>query len=199
VDPNTVAPRPIYYQPAVTKGDSGSLLVLFGTGNERAPQDKTGQDFFYEVEDNGSVVNGSPDTCMGRVNWVRAFDRPGEKILARPVVFNRVVYFTTYVPPPAGSLCAPGTGYLWGLTTSSGSGSTGGGEAGLKFDPAGNPLSTPQENRQLGAGVPTAPLVTNGAVYVTTSNTVGQAGSGGIQVQRINPLGGLIRGWREVF
>jgi Tfp pilus tip-associated adhesin PilY1 len=199
VDPNTAGPRPIYYQPAVALGDSGNYLVFFGTGDEQAAQDKTHQDFFYEVEDNGTLAGGSPPPCTGTVNWVKAFPRTGEKMLARPVVFNRVVYFTTYVPPAGGSLCNPGAGYLWGLTTSSGSTSTGGGEAGLTLDPGGGSLSTPEESRYLGAGVPTAPVVTNGTIYVTTSNTVGAAGSGGIQAHRINPLGGVIRGWREVF
>jgi hypothetical protein len=202
--------RPIFYMPAVAKGDSGNPLVFFGTGDEKHPLDVSGTDFFYEVEDLGTSPGGSPPTCTGRVNWVRVLGQgvdddgqsmQGEKVLARPSVFNRIVYFTTYVPPPPSSECGVGKGYLYGLTMSSGAASTGGGQAGLYFDLGGHPLvdseghPQPVERLTLGAGVPTAPIITNGTLYVTTSNTVG----GGPMGVPINPLGGVIRGWREVF
>ena len=196
VDPNSVAPRPIFYPPAVGRGDSGNYFVFFGTGNERTPNQTDTQDFFYEVEDNGTR---SGSVCTGQVNWVKVLPDAGEKVLARPSIFNYVVYFTTYVPPPPESECGAGSGRLYGLTMSRGVDSTGGGEAGIMFDPSGAALETPVEYRELGAGVPTAPIVTNGTIYVTTSNTIGEIGSGGIITQSINPVGGQIRGWREVF
>ena len=90
---------------------------------------------------------------------------------------------------------------MYGLEISKGAASTGGGQAGLYFDLGGHPLvdseghPQPVERLTLGAGVPTAPIITNGTLYVTTSNTVG----GGPMGVPINPLGGVIRGWREVF
>ncbi len=191
--PPTISARPIFHQPAVARADTGYNLVFFGTGNEKDATNTTTYDFFYEVEDKGSLVAGTPPTCAGTINWVEELPQ-GEKVLARPAVFNRVVYFTSYSPT---GMCGGGVGYLWGLTMSSGSDSTGGGQAGLYFDSSGTALGTPIEKRTLGTGVPTAPIVTNGTIYVTTSNEVGDPGD--IITQQINPLGGIIRGWREVF
>lgn len=202
--PVTPTRRPIFHMPAVAMGDTGKPLVFFGTGDEIHPVTTTTTDFFYEVEDLGTSATGHPASCTGRVNWVKVLGQgtdeegqsmSGEKVLARPSVFNRIVYFTTYVPPPPTSECGVGKGYLYGVTISRGLDRTGGGEAGLYFDASGEPLVEPLERVTLGAGVPTAPIVTNGAIYVTTSNTVG----GGPIVQRVNPLSGVIRGWREVF
>jgi|Deesub1362A_J573_1020465.scaffolds.fasta_scaffold00148_20 hypothetical protein len=191
--------RPIYHQPAVALGQSGNYFVFFGTGDEHAPNAVDTQDFFYEVEDTGTR---SGSDCTGTVNWVYVLGQPdstraGEKVLARPSVFNYVVYFTTYVPSQE---CGVGTAYLYGLTMSRGVNSEGGGEAGLMFGPQGETLSPPQERREIGPGVPSAPIVTNGTIYLTTSNRIGrQAAGGGIVTQTINPLGGQIRGWREVY
>ncbi len=195
--PPVLSARPIFYPPAVARGDSGYNLVFFGTGDETNPTSTGTQDYFFEVEDRGSLVSGSPATCTGRVNWVIQLPL-GEKVLSRPAVFNRVVYFTSYSPS---GQCGAGTGYLWGVTMSKGIDSTEGGQAGLVYDASGDPLETPIMKREIGAGVPTAPLVTNGTVYVTTSNLPHNPleGEPPIVIQRVPGLGGAIRGWREVF
>jgi hypothetical protein len=79
--------------------------------------------------------------------------------------------------------------------------STGGGQAGIVFGEEGEELGTPISKREIGAGVPTAPLVTHGMIYVTTSNLPRNPLEGlpPIVTQRINPVSSEIRGWREVF
>ncbi len=195
--PPRLTARPIFHPPAVARGDSGYNLVFFGTGDEMHPTTTNTQDYFFEVEDMGTLVSGSPANCTGRINWVIQLP-PGEKVLARPSVFNRVVYFTSYSPS---GQCGAGTGYLWGVTMSEGVDSTRGGQAGLVYDEEGNELPTPIMKRAIGAGVPTAPLVTNGNVYVTTSNLPHNPleGEPPIVRQRVPGLGGAVRGWREVF
>jgi hypothetical protein len=189
------ARRPIYHAPAVTRGDNGNYFVFFGTGDEHQPNSTGSQDFFYEVEDTSSTPDGAiPPNCTGKVNWVEDAFEAGEKVLARPVVFNYVVYFTTYVPSPD---CQAGRGYLWGLTMSRGVDSEDGGEAGLEFDEEGNRRHTPVRRMDIGAGVPSAPVVTNGNVYVSTSNRAGQRES--IKQIKIDSIYGVMRGWRELF
>lgn len=195
--PPTLMARPIFHPPAVARADSGYNLLFFGTGDEISPTSTGTQDYFFEVEDRGDLVSGSPASCTGTVNWVIQLPL-GEKVLSRPAVFNRVVYFTSYSPS---GQCGAGTGYLWGVTMSEGVQSTGGGQAGIKYDESGNELENPIMKREIGAGVPTAPLVTNGNIYVTTSNLPHNPleGEPPIVIQRVPPLSGAIRGWREVF
>ena len=197
LDRPVITPRPIFYEPAVVKGDSGNYLVLFGTGDEIRPTTTTTYDYFYEVEDKSVAPSGSPPSCAGQINWAVRLPQ-GEKVLSRPSVYNRIVYFTTYSPS---GQCGAGTGYLWGLTTSRGLKSTGGGQAGIVFGEEGEELGTPISKREIGAGVPTAPLVTHGMIYVTTSNLPRNPLEGlpPIVTQRINPVSSEIRGWREVF
>lgn len=152
----SISPRPIYYPPAVALGSTGNNLVLFGTGDENDPVSLTTQDYFFEVED--VEEEGS---CSGSVNWVKAFSL-GEKVLARPVYYNGVVWFTTYSPEGE---CGRGRGYLYGLKVSKGSDAESlGGQAGIKVG------DNFVESKSLGSGVPSSPLVTNESTYTVTSS-----------------------------
>lgn len=197
--PPSLVARPMFYPPAVVKGDSGYNLVLFGTGDEINPSAINTQDYFLEVEDRGNLVPGSPATCTGRINWIMELPR-GEKVLSKPDEFNRIVYFTTYSPS---GQCGAGTGYLYAVTVSRGINSTGGGEAGFEYNEKGESLDQDKRElkREIGTGVPTSPLVTHGAVYTTTSNLPGNPleGAPPIRRHRTRMLSGEVRAWREVF
>ncbi|MEM2982893.1 MAG: PilC/PilY family type IV pilus protein, partial [Candidatus Bathyarchaeia archaeon] len=179
--------RPIFTKPSYAVGDSGNYFVFVGTGDERNPNAADSRDFFYEIED-------LPGTCSSRVNWVKVLPI-GEKVLSNPAWFDYIIYFTTYKPAV---VCGAGVGFIYGLKMSRGAQSQGGGEAGIVFHLQGNPIpGWATEKLALGVGVPSSPLITNGIIYVVTSNNIGTTEA--IHQLTINPVGGRIRAWRERF
>lgn len=175
--------RPIFYSPAVVKNDEGKILIFFGTGNELGLTTLT-TNYFYEIEDKGP---------KGEESWYKTLEN-GEKVLASPAVANYVVYFTTWVYKATGEFCGAGEGRLWGLKVSKSKEK--GGEAGLvTLDPNTGKWASPKEYISLGAGIPSAPVVTNGMVYVSTSLNANKV----IQIP-IPPWAlARIKSWREVI
>ena len=128
----------IYYQPAVALDRSGKPWVYFGTGDRENPNDYTNQnERFYAVRDDGSgtyprtesnlydlILNNynsftpvqDPSVCPGCKGWFIKLDKSRspnpnslEKVLAKPVVFNQLVYFTTYTyTVSANPMCSTG-------------------------------------------------------------------------------------------
>jgi hypothetical protein len=175
--------RAIFYAPAVTKNDEGKILIFFGTGNE-LDLTSTAVNYFYEIEDQGAT---------GKQVWTRNLD-PGEKVLASPSIANWVVYFTTWTYTGGVEYCGAGEGRLYGLKISK-VGAPGASEGLVTLDPATGKWTAPQSYISLGAGIPSAPLVTNGMIYIGTSlnaNRVIQIPIPGWAVART-------KSWREVF
>jgi hypothetical protein len=109
-------------------------------------------------------------------------------------VANWVVYFTTWTYTGQGENCGAGEGRLYGLLISK-VGAPGASEGLVTMDPSTGKWTEPQSSISLGAGIPSAPLVTNGMIYIATSlnaNRVIQIPIPGWAVART-------RSWREVF
>ncbi len=175
--------KAIFYPPAVTKNDLGKTLVYFGTGNELNLLNASSLNHFYEIEDQGAT---------GKENWRKDL-QAGEKILASPAVSNWVVYFTSWIYTLDGSFCGAGEGRLWGLKVTSST--QNGGEAGLvTLDPVTGKWKDPVEFISLGAGIPSAPVVTNGMVYIGTSLNANRV----IQIPVPPMAKAKIKSWREV-
>lgn len=180
--PNGSKKRPIFYSPAVVKNDQGTTLVYFGTGNENDLTSQT-DNYFYEIEDQGAT---------GKESWSQALVT-GEKVLASPSVANNIVYFTTWIYQSDSSFCGAGEGKLWGLKVTN-STQTGGVAGLVTLDTNTGKWTDAQKNMSLGAGIPTAPVVTNGMVYVSTSLNANKV----IQVPVPPWARASIKSWREV-
>jgi len=174
--------RPIFYSPAVVKNNEGKILVFFGSGNELGLTTLT-TNYFYEIEDEGAT---------GKESWSKTLE-DGEKVLASPAVLNNVVYFTTWVYKSSGEFCGAGEGRLWGLKVSK-LGEKGGGAGLVTLDTDTGKWKAPQEYISLGAGIPSAPVVTNGMVYIGTSLNANRV----IQVPIPPQAVARIKSWREV-
>jgi Tfp pilus tip-associated adhesin PilY1 len=175
---------PVFYAPAVAKNDAGDILIFFGTGDELNLTDSNKFYSFYEITDQGAT---------GKKTWTRNLD-PGEKVLGSPSVANWVVYFTTWTYTGAGESCGAGEGRLYGLKISK-LGAPGASEGLVTLDPVTGKWTAPQNYISLGAGIPSAPLVTNGMIYIGTSlnaNRVIQIPIPGWAIART-------KSWREVF
>ncbi|HQK99544.1 MAG TPA: hypothetical protein PK090_02165, partial [Smithellaceae bacterium] len=110
----------------------------------------------YDPADNGWVITLNTGS--------------GEKMLADPTVFRGVVYFTTYVPDQASTLCnKTGDAYLYSVDYVTGKG---------KFrDEDDNAI----RKEEIGDGVPTSPIVSLNPyggtdVYGSTSSSGGSGG-----------------------
>ncbi len=177
-------PKPIYHTPAVTKNDEGKILLFFGTGDEMNLATANTFNYFFEIWDQGTE---------GKENW-RVDLIEGEKILASPVVANAVVYFTTWVYMPGGEFCGAGEGRLYGRTVTK-MGAPGGEFGLVTLDPNTGKWTSPQSYMSLGAGIPSAPVVTNGMVYVSTSLNANKV----IQIPIPPWAVARMKSWREVF
>lgn len=171
--------RPIYYPPYVMprQGDN-TLVLLFGTGDENDAGNQAAQNFFYEID-----INGNKDWCV-------AFD-PGESNFSQASAFNNAVYFSTY--KVTNQCDATGQAYLWGLSISTAAAEPGG-DGKLMYDSGGVALSPGNQERiSIGTGVPTAPVVTNGAIYYSTSSDVSP------NKILIPGVAGRLKSWREIY
>jgi Tfp pilus tip-associated adhesin PilY1 len=175
--------RPIFYPPAVTKNNQGKVLVYFGQGDELNLFD-TQTYSFYEIWDKGDG---------GEKMWAFALPGKGEKVLAAPAISNNVIYFTTWENTESVENCGAGRGRLYGLTSTRQG--TEGGLPALYFDVGGTRLDKPIPSLEIGIGIPSAPVVTNGWIYVSSSFNADET-----KKFRIPPWGkGKLKSWREVF
>ncbi len=162
----------IYSAPAVAKDPKGNLWLFWGTGDRLEPISVGGgSDRIHAAKDTGSTVTlGQLENVTGstyadtdeKKGWYIILAGQGEKVLAEPVVFGGVAYFTSYVPTVGGDVCQQslGTAHLYALGYLTAASATGTGNRSI----------------QVGYGIPTAPIVSfrpGGAVadlYVTVSS-----------------------------
>jgi len=175
--------NPIFYPPAVTKNNQGKILVYFGQGDELNLSQKGKPNSFFEIWD---VED------KGVLNWEVEL-RDGEKVLAPPTLANNVIYFTTWEYTGKEADKGIGVGRLYGLTSTK-KGVTGGTGA-LFFDLEGNPFKTPQKSFELSEGIPSAPVVTNGVLYVSDSFDPNRI----IKISIPSWSKRKLKSWREVF
>ena len=99
---NTTNATPIYTAPTVALDSARKPWVFWGTGNKNNPTATNTQDYFYGVQDvdrTGPALNAtSYSDTPSDSGWRIALD-PREKVLSGSIVFNKVLYFATYIPP----------------------------------------------------------------------------------------------------
>jgi type IV pilus assembly protein PilY1 len=185
----------IYYQPAVAFDKNGIPWVYFGTGDREDPKDfKNEQEGFYAVKDDGlgdyprdekkdlkdvtSLNTFTPDAT--KKGWYIKLEKQLEKVLAKPAVFNRLVYFTTYTYTESADLCAVGgVSKEYVVEYLSGGGA-------LNVDDMSDILNPPSDfvhkrSQEIGSGAPSAPVITvnmKGKASVIIGTTSGQISSG---------------------
>jgi type IV pilus assembly protein PilY1 len=162
----------IYAAPAVAKDPKGNLWLYWGTGDRLEPISVGGgSERIYAVKDTGSTVTlGQLENVTSsnyadtdeKKGWYMILAGQGEKVLAEPVIFGGVAYFTSYIPTVGGDVCQQslGTARLYALGYLTAASATG----------------TDSRSIQVGYGIPTAPIISarpGGAaadLYVTVSS-----------------------------
>jgi Tfp pilus tip-associated adhesin PilY1 len=184
----------VYYQPAVAFDRFRDPWVYFGTGDREYPKDDSNPpERFYAVKDDGKGTDGLgtyplTETNLLDVTSLNTFSQTSlkgwyitlgkstgrlEKVLAKPTIFNRLLYFTTYTYTGATNPCTvAGEAKLYVVEYLSGGGALAVNDL---SDLAGSPSS---RSTEIGAGVPSAPTISvnlRGRASVnlgTTSNQV---------------------------
>lgn len=209
----------IYYQPAIAFDRSLTPWVYFGTGNREEPKDNTNpKERFYAVKDDGlgNIASGTYPLreedllnlieegintfapVTDKKGWFIKLEREGqslEKVLARPVVFNRIVYFTTYTNVETEDLCSvEGIGKVYMVYYLSGGGA-------LNVDDLSDLLGSPSSERSkiIGQGAPSTPVITVSRKG-KASIIIGES-SGAIYSQEAfsEPTNKELLYWREVI
>jgi len=181
---------PVFYPPTITKNNQGRIMVYYGQGDELNLFEQLSSNSFYEIWDKGD---------SGQMIWEEKLEK-GEKVLAAPAVANNVVYFTSWLYTGTSGDCGAGKGRLYGLTTT-GLG-TPGDIGALVLDPlTGADMGSSKKYFEItfyfpeSKGIPSAPIVTNGMIYVSTSLNAGQV----ITIPIPGWGTGRLKYWREVF
>lgn len=203
----------IYDQPTVAFDRERTPWVFFGTGDGQDVTDKNIEGKFYAVKDDGAGGYGEnnlrPHDLTTDRNTSNTFNPPqeplkgwyftlpkGEKVLAKPVVSNRLLYFTTYTSSASPNLCRPsGDARLYVVQYLSGGGA-------FVLDDYLNGMPS-DRSKLVGSGIPSPPVISvdsEGDIVVTTA-TSGSVGDGGKYDQRRGPKSILKRMlyWREMI
>ena len=116
----------------------------------------------------------------------------GEKLMGTPIVYDSVVYFTTFAP--SNDRCTDGQARLYGMDYQS---------CAAAFDTNGSTVAGDGDDLyvDLGAGIPSAPVVANGSIYVATTESVDVGASSVVRVDgATNMMGSTVSiQWRELF
>ncbi|MGQ9645247.1 MAG: pilus assembly protein [Thermodesulfobacteriota bacterium] len=202
----------IYYQAAVAFDRYGIPWVYFGTGNREDPTDtKNPPEAFYAVMDDGKMdyprkenndtmrnVTGlftfAPDRT--KKGWFIKLEKTGnrlEKVLGKPTIFNKLLYFTTYLYEQQVDPCSvAGDTRLYVVEYVSGGGA-------FNLDHYLQRIEPKERWRKIGSGVGSSPVI--------TLNTKGEASvivgtmDGQVFTTKTVPLSALkeILYWREVI
>jgi Tfp pilus tip-associated adhesin PilY1 len=200
----------IYYQPAVAFDRYGTSWVYFGTGDREHPNDLSGPtERFYAIRDNGvgnyprteadlsDVTSSNTFNPTSQAGWyiqlAKSADQ-SEKVLARSVVFNKLVYFTTYTYTTTANPCSvPGEAKLYIVEYLSAGGTLGVDDS---TDLEGSPSQ--QRSITIGPGAPSNPAITVDSKG-QASVTVGTTGDQILSTKIFSPLKSKeILYWREV-
>jgi type IV pilus assembly protein PilY1 len=200
----------VYYQPAVAFDKQGTPWVFFGTGDRENPIE-SGTERFYAVKDDGlgdyprdegnldnRTANGDntfTPVAEPKKGWYIRLTETKEQVLARPVIYNRLVYFTTFSPKETDpDVCTTGgTARLYVMEYLSGGGALAVDDL---TDLAG---SAGSRSKVIGSGVPSTPIITiddAGQATIVIGTTEGQVYS----QEAFSPdTNRQILYWREFF
>ncbi len=210
---STAEKHPVFYQPAVAFDEYRIPWVYYGTGDHEYPVDTTNpNEFFYAVKDDGlgvyprrenqelqevsSVNTFTPDPA--KKGWYMRMERSAqlvEKVLARPVVFDNILYFTTFAYKGNATGCSvEGDARFYVLYYKTGGGA-------LNVDELSDLSGTPSAQRYIviGQGVPSNPVISvnnKGEASIVIGTTNNQIFS---QQAFSSGSGKSLLYWREVI
>ena len=186
----TTDPLNIFFPPAISYDASGNLWLYFGTGdrenltavnttrdNELIGLNTIGTQGVGECAAKGpynetDLTNETGASGIGTVTsdgWYITLSQ-GEKAVGSPLVYDQIVYFVTYTPSATTNACGYGTAKLYAVYYLNGGGTittTSGGA--ITISNTATATSGAVQSMTIGSGVPSAPVISNGNLIITTS------------------------------
>jgi hypothetical protein len=194
-DASTSEPLNIFFSPATATDTLGNFWIFFGTGNREdlnAPS-KTRDNEFIAINTtplggplscpsggpinesdlvNQTGVSGSTknlSTVQSADGWYITLSK-GERVTSAPVVYDGVVYFTTFTPSSVDDACGNGTSRLYALSYLNGGGAIVVSTSGtISIVNNATSSSGAVQSTVVGSGVASAPTITNDYLGITTS------------------------------
>jgi len=188
---------PLYNQMTVSKDSLGNLWLYWATGDKVDPTGSGPAAYVYGLKPLLCVnSSGTPTPCVRndldnitsqqqaycgatsrKVGWYINLAGNSEQVLAEPVAFGNVLYFTSFVPASGSSASCTktGTSYLYAINIDNNSASCGVGTG---------VFSGAERRMEIGVGISSAPMISlkpgsapSPDIYVTTSGAGGQESS----------------------
>ncbi len=222
-NPGSSSRRKIFYAPDVTleRDATGDYeTVFFGTGDRETPKETAVINRFYAVKDKFTVSEGvyTPSNPLEEATdlvnvtngvsdlnelrekngWYILLENAGEKSLANPVVFYKILYFTTFTPSGdviVGDPCyvGEGTARLYAVKYDTGNAFF---NFDLTNDVSGTVITKSDRSLLMGTAIPSGVIIT-----FIGGKAVAYAGVGGgvytPELSSTNPLVPMT--WRIVF
>ncbi|MFA5321057.1 MAG: PilC/PilY family type IV pilus protein [Smithella sp.] len=114
--------KAIYTIPSVSFDVNYNLWVYVGTGNKTDPTSTSSAGRILGVRDSDRSASYSLSNLTGGNGWYFTLTGTGEKILAEAVVYDKKLYFTSYLPASSSDGCSiAGTAKLYILDYLTGS------------------------------------------------------------------------------
>ena len=106
---------PIFFRPTIAlRNGTSNAVVLYGFGNTDDLETIGGNNYIISLEEEPTFgADGVTSNVNSRINWMLEL-ADGEKLTARPRIFNSVAYFATFLPDQT-SVCERGSSRVYGL------------------------------------------------------------------------------------
>ncbi len=194
-DASTSDPLNIFFSPATATDTLGNFWIFFGTGNREDLNEVNTSRNNEFIAINTSQIGG-PLTCpsSGPINESDLYNQTGvsgstanlsdvqaadgwyitlpqgEKVTSAPLVYDGVVYFTTFTPSSVQDACGYGTSRLYALSYLNGGGTILVSTSGtISIVNNASASSGAAQSTVVGSGVASAPTIANNYFGVTTS------------------------------
>ena len=201
-DASPTPPLNIFFPPAISYDASGNLWLYFGTGdrenlttvnttrdNELIGLNTIGTQGVGLCAATGpyNETNLTPETGTSGIGTVTSDGwyvklSQGEKAVGSPLVYDQIVYFVTFTPSATTNACGYGTAKLYAVYYLNGGGTiTTSSNGAITISNTATATSGAAQSTTIGSGVPSAPVISNGNLIITTS-------TGAILTQKIPSL-----------
>jgi type IV pilus assembly protein PilY1 len=197
--------------PAFDEATPKNLWIYFGAGDRNHPNSPTAPNRFYGIKENTGMTQGSALTEASLVDITSTsgatisqgwFYRLGstEKILASALIFNKIVYFTSFIPTTT-TACSSGggTASIYAVHMLSGYAALDWSTGAELTD---NTDATVSRGKTIGTGIPTRPIMMVTEEGATVYTSVIAATTSQQLPTNPAPSPSRMRGvlyWREIF
>ncbi|MHB1698385.1 MAG: pilus assembly protein [bacterium] len=126
--------------------------------------------YSYTLNGGNPVSLSAANAAINPDGWYITLSNPGERIVSSPVVYNGIIYFTTYTPNQTANSCSVGYAQLYALNYTNGGGEVVSNSAGVSIlGTSQTPTGTGKQSAIIGSGTPSAPVVSGNTLFVATS------------------------------